>query len=200
MKKKHLHSFWAAFRIVSPWYFLALFLISATVAVFALRSNNQTMISLRNAVYQADKQNGNVEGSLQTLRSYVYSHMNTNLASGPNAVYPPIQLTYTYQRLEQAEEQQATATNSSVYTDAQNYCQQLNPVSFSGRTRVPCIESYVEEHGYQVKPVSPALYEFDFISPSWSPDLAGWSLVSTIVLLILFALSLGARRLAGLAA
>jgi hypothetical protein len=34
--------------------------------------------------------------------------------------------------------------------------------------------------------ISPSLYEFDFVSPTWSPDLAGWSLVASTMLLLLF--------------
>ncbi len=195
MKKKYLHSFWAKFRSVSPWYFLILFIISSALAVFALRSNNQNMIKLRSAVYSADQKDGDVQGALQTLRKYVYAHMNTNLASGPNAVYPPIQLEYTYQRLVQASEQQANSSNTSLYTDAENYCQQVNPTAFSGRTRVPCIEAYVQQNGTQASGTIPAaLYEFDFISPSWSPDLAGWSLVLSALFLSLFAISFAFLR------
>jgi hypothetical protein len=33
--------------------------------------------------------------------------------------------------------------------------------------------------------VPEGLYKFDFVSPRWSPDLAGWSLVFTIALTFL---------------
>ena len=144
------------------------------------------MIKLRTAVFTADKNNGNLQLALQNLRGYVYAHMNTNLSSGATAVYPPIQLKYTYDRLMAAEQTAVNATNAGVYTAAEYYCQQQNPVSFSGRTRVPCVEAYVQQHGQQVQAIPTALYEFDFISPTWSPDLAGFSLALSSLFLIGF--------------
>jgi hypothetical protein len=140
------------------------------------------MISLRDAVYTADKNNGNVEQALQNLRTYVYGHMNTDLAAGPNAVHPPIQLKYTYDRLAQAASQRVETANSNLYTDAQSYCQATIPNGFSGRYREACINQFVTTHGASAQSIPKNLYEFDFVSPKWSPDLAGWSLIATILL------------------
>lgn len=150
----------------------------------ALRQNYTHMTELRSAVYAADKNGGNVEQALQDLRAYVGTHMNTHLESN-NGVYPPIQLKYTYERLLQAERDRVNANNSAVYTDAQHHCERLYPQSFSGGPRVPCIEQYVKDHGTSVRPIPDAQYKFSFISPSWSPDLAGWSMVAAIFFLVL---------------
>ncbi len=173
---------------LSPLYFLVLAAILAVVCVVALRSNNEHMASLRTAVYQADKNGGNVQQALDNLQAYVTAHMNTNLDSGVGSVYPPIQLEYTYLRLVKAENQNAYAANAGLYTAAQNYCQKLDPYDFSGHNRVPCIEQYVTSHGSSVPQVPPALYEFDFVSPTWSPDLAGWTLLATVLSLLAAAL------------
>ena len=157
--------------------FAFLFLVGAIVSVLALRNNNQTMIGLRAAVYEADKTGVGVEEALDKLRVYVYGHMNTNLASGGNAIKPPIQLKFTYERLKAAEEARAGAENEKIYTDAQEYCQAKIPASVSGSARVPCVADYVSSHGVKVKEIPAGLYQFDFLSPSWSPDLVGWSLV-----------------------
>lgn len=157
---------------------MLLFVASALVAIFALRHNNITMIKLRDAVYAADKSGNNVDEALNDLRSYVYAHMNTDLSSGGNTIKPPVQLKYTYERLESAAAQ--AANNSGLYTEAENYCQAKIPAGFSGRGRVPCVEEYILNHGGKApEPIPAALYQFDFVSPSWSPDLAGWSLVAT---------------------
>jgi hypothetical protein len=148
------------------------------------------MIQLRSAVYSTDKNNGNVEAALQRLQAYVTTHMNTNLDSGNGTVYPPIQLKYTYQRILQTESQSAVNANAGLYTAAQTYCQQQDSVDFSGRNRVPCIEQYVETHDAQLPTVPTALYEFSFISPTWSPDLAGWSLLLAGLSWILLAIAL----------
>lgn len=178
MNKRHLHHFWRKFRVVKPWYFLVIAVVFGMLAVFALRSNYSQMATLRDAVYTADKNNGDVAKALNNLRSYVYGHMNTNLSSGTD-IYPPIQLKYTYDRLIQAQSAMVASQNSQIYTDAQHYCEQLYPDSFSGGPRVPCITQYVSSHGSKAQPIPDALYKFNFVSPSWSPDLAGWSIVVT---------------------
>ena len=180
MNKRHLHHVWRTFRLIKPWYFLVLAVIFGLIAVMALRANNQHMAQLRQAVYTADKENGDVQGTLNDLQAYVTAHMNTSLTTGNTAVYPPIQLQYTYQRLVQAQSAAQQSANSDLYTQAQNYCQALNSKDFSGRNRVPCIEKYVQDHGVKISTsssISPSLYQFDFVAPKWSPDLAGWSLV-----------------------
>lgn len=184
MNKRHLHHVWVRIRPIKTGYLAAAFLVSATVCLLALRSNNLEMATLRNDVYTADKNNGDVEGALERLRAYVGAHMNTSLSTGNGSVYPPIQLKYTYQRLVQTAVDQAASQNSQIYTQAEDYCQQINPTGFSGRTRVPCVESYVSSHGVRTPTISSGLYEFDFVSARWSPDLAGWSLVLSILLLL----------------
>lgn len=185
MDSLRLPNLWSKVRWVRPWHFLILALIFGAVCVHALRANNQHMVKLRAAVYSADKQGTDVQKPLQALQAYVTTHMNTSLSAG-NSVYPPIQLQNTYNRLVKAQEQSQNST--ALYTQAQHHCEQLDPVDFSGHNRVPCIESYVKTHGGKASsPIPPSLYEFSFASPSWSPDLAGWSLLATIFSLLVFA-------------
>lgn len=159
-----------------------LLILNTVICISALRNNNKQMVVLRNAVYVADKNNGDVSGALNKLRAFVHAHMNTGLSSGSNAIKPPIQLKYTYERLASIEELRVQAANARVYTEAQNYCQTQNPVDFSGRSRVPCVTDYVTNHGVAAVSIPPGLYQFDFVSPTWSPDLAGWSVALEIVL------------------
>jgi hypothetical protein len=193
--KKQITKALSRFSHIPTWVFLALFIASLATSVYALRHNNQTMIKLRSTVYEADKNNGDINGSLNNLRAYVYGHMNTDLSSGGNAIKPPVQLKYTYERLQSTEQDRVNATNAQVYTQAQNYCQQLNSTDFSGRNRVPCVTDYVTTHGVSANPIPAALYEFDFVSPAWSPDLAGWSLVITTLLFIVLIASFTVDRL-----
>ncbi|HVV25626.1 MAG TPA: hypothetical protein VHC21_01150 [Candidatus Saccharimonadales bacterium] len=194
MNKRYLHHVWTQLRAVKPWYFLAVAVISTVVCVFALRANNEHMVKLRSAVYAADKNNGDVNGALHNLQAYVTAHMNTNLSSGPNAAYPPIQLEYTYERLVQAQEK--SQNGDQLYTEAQKYCEQQDPVDFSGHNRVPCIEQYVQSHGGTQTPanIPDALYKFSFLSPRWSPDLAGWSLLAAALSWLLFIIAFALNR------
>lgn len=185
MPKKSAKHHLIRFSEINPLYFFIAFLILAIICAFALRDNNLRMAQLRQAVYSADERGGDVEESLQNLRSFVNGHMNTDLSSG-NSVYPPIQLKFTYQRLVQQAGQSNNDQNNSVYTSAQKYCESQIPNGFSGRYRLDCIQQYVTDHSVAPSTTIPdSLYKFDFVSPSWSPDLAGFSLMASIVSLIL---------------
>ena len=186
MNKKHLHHVWRIYRRASPWYFLAAFIVFGVICLVSLRHNNEEMVRLRDAVYAADKNNGNVEEALKNLREYVYSHMNTSLASGPNAVHPPIQLKYTYERLEQAQESALGQGDSALYKSAQSYCEAQSSV---GSEVIACIQQYAADRGVQLVQIPPSLYEFDFVSARWSPDMAGWTLVLTIIVGLSFLVS-----------
>lgn len=183
MDQKSLHQFHAKLKLVKPAYFFVPAIIATGVCILALRQNNLQMVTLRQELYAADESGQHVDVALNKLRSYVHSHMNTSLSTG-EGIYPPIQLKHTYQRL--LEAQSPSSENAKVYQDAQAFCEQQNPSGFSGRGRVPCIEQYVAEHGATSTMTSQSdvpsdMYKFDFVSPSWSPDLAGWSMVVSLI-------------------
>jgi hypothetical protein len=185
MNKRYLHHILTRLRPIKFWYFLIACLVFIIIGGLALRGNYGTMTKLRADVYTADENNTNVVGALQELRSYVNGHMNTSLETN-SGVYPPIQLKHTYERLQAAEQAKVEGANAQIYTDAQHFCEQKYPGSFSGGPRVPCIEQYVKDHGGVVaQQVPDALYKFDFASPSWSPDLAGWSIVLAVLSFVL---------------
>lgn len=186
MDKRRLHHLWTKLRPVRPWYFLALAVVSGIVCVLALRANNLHMVALRDQVYAADKNDGDVKGALQQLQVYVTSHMNTELSTGSTTVYPPIQLKYTYGRLLAAADKKANQSNTEIYRQAQAYCEKQDPVGFSGRYRVPCIQQYIKSHDVTLPTIPDAMYKFDFVSPTWSPDLAGWSMVVAIASALAF--------------
>lgn len=191
MNKRYLHHLWTTLKHIKPRYFFIVAILSAITCIFALRANNEHMIKLRSDVYAADKAGTDVQTPLKNLQSYVTSHMNTNLADGPNAVYPPIQLKYTYDRLVQAQGDQLSKTNSQLYSEAQAYCEAQDSTDFSGHNRVPCIEQYVESHSsVKLSQIPDSLYKFSFISPVWSPDLAGFSMLAAIIFGFLFIVSL----------
>lgn len=194
MDRHKLQQRWYQLRRIRPEYLLALAIACSILCVIGLRQNNLEMAKLRDDVYAADHQGGDVVGALQKLQVYVTTHMNTDLSSGPNSPYPPIQLQYTYDRAVQAAGSAASAANAKVYTDAQAYCEAQDPYDFSGRYRVPCVQQYIVSHGASLPNIPDSLYKFDFVSPSWSPDLAGWSLLLAIVSFAAFAATWLYRR------
>ena len=183
MNKRHLHHLLKQLHRISAWYFVIAIVLSSLVAVLSLRQNNLTAIKLRDHVLQVDKDNGDVETALRQLREYVYGHMNTQLAS-PGGAYPPVQLKYRYDRLTAAQKTNAP-TNTGLATAAQNYCESQIP---TGRSlyRIDCIQNYIMTHGStdNLPPIPDSLYKFDFAPPIWSPDLAGFSLLLTALLVI----------------
>jgi hypothetical protein len=175
---RKLHSF---LQRINVYVLVVILVVSTTICIFALRQNNLQALKLRDAVIAADKDNKDVEGALTELRTFMYSHMNTSLSSGPNAIKPPIQLKYSYERLVEAEQQRLTVENSKVYIEAQAECERRFPKGLSGSGRIPCITDYVASRGVEQKNIPDSLYKFDFVSPTWSPDIAGWSMLAAIV-------------------
>lgn len=192
--KKRLHHIWTKLRPISPWYFLALAIVSGIISIYAIRQNNLTMISLRDEVFMTDQQDGDTETALRNLRGYVYAHMNTNLSSGNNSVKPPVQLKYRYNRLVQAEKDLVSSGNAQIYTQAQTVCEKLVPQGISGSGRISCIQEYVSQHGVKEQAIPDSLYKFDFVSPLWTPDVAGWSLLISVLGVVLFIVSYGLDR------
>jgi len=188
MNKRKLHHTLVQLRKVSYFVMLGGFIFFSVIALVSLRSNNQRMIGLRDKVFTADKEGGDVEKALSDLRTYVFKHMNTNLASGQNAVKPPIQLKYQYERLVAAEKAAFDAANARVVADAESTCVRQYPNQTFSQLRLDCARAYAAAHPVTQKVITDDLYKFDFASPFWSPDLAGWSLVGAGVSLLLFVL------------
>lgn len=184
-----MKNLWKRLRPISSWVFLILAVGFALLGVYGLRQNNLTALKLRDAVITADKNNTDVETPLRELREFTYSHMNADLSSG-TGVQQPIQLKYRYDRLVEAEKAKIESANSNIYTDAQNECEKQFPagqVGVSGRGRISCIEDYVSSHGVtETASIPESLYKFDFVSPVWSPDLAGLALLASAVCSVLF--------------
>ena len=184
--KRKLHHSLRLLRKVHYFWLIGLCIIFSIIALFALRSNNKQMVVLRTAVFNADKNNGDTETALKTLRQFVFTHMNTNLASGANAVKPPIQLKYRYERLVASEKATYDAANAKVVADAEATCvAQFPNVTFS-QDRLNCARAYAAAHPVTLKSVPDDLYKYDFVSPVWSPDQAGWSLLAAGLFLLLF--------------
>lgn len=181
ISKRYAHHLHTQLQRISLRYVVIAFLVGLLLSSITLRNNYQTMVELREAVYAADKDDKDVAKALGALQSYVVRHMNTNLSTD-TSVYPPIQLKYTYERLLAAEQERIEGVNSSIYTEAQAFCEQQNSSDFSGRNRVPCIQQYIQDRGVRTKEIPASLYQFDFVSPSWSPDITGWTIVLTSLL------------------
>lgn len=195
MRKHKAYYIWHKISGISLWFLVGIFAVSVMLSIFALRQNNLTMIALRDNVYAADKQGGDVEAALRELRVFVYGHMNTNLRAGSTSSEAPIQLTETYNRLVAAEQARVASIggNGAVYAAAQQKCAD----KAVGTENLQCIQQYLTDNGgnkFQLSLPSKEFYTFDFVSPAWSLDLAGVSLIVAVASGLLLILRLIAGR------
>jgi hypothetical protein len=182
MSKQTTYGKWHHYRVLSLIAIIAGLLISSGICIYALRQNNLTMAGLRQAVYAADQADGDIKTALNNLRQFVYGHMNTDLRVG-DSTEPPIQLVNEFNRAVEAEQARIAALTgqaNQVYVDAQRQCE-VSSIPLT--VRAQCIQDYVSAHATNVPQlVLPPkdVYTFDFASPTWSPDLAGWSMLTAI--------------------
>lgn len=157
-------------------------LILALIGVLALRGNNLRMVELREDVFVEDNKNGQISESLDTLRAYIYSHMNTSTE---------VELKYSYERQAQAAITSAANSggqqNFNIFDGLPAGCSTSR--NFSNITE-PCVRDYINKRlqelgGDNPKPVDlpdKRLYIYSFRAPLFSFDLAGISLLLSAVL------------------
>lgn len=185
MSKRYVRKLWKKLKPINTWYFLGAFLIFLGIGTYAIRQNNVRSIELREAVLEADKNGGDVEGALQDLREHIHAHMNAGLSS--NTLQQPVQLKYRYERLLEEQQQRVAEQNQELYAAAQMYCERQFGGGSLRDQRVPCVQQYITERGGEgVQEIPDDLYKFDFVAPRWSPDVAGWSLLLAGLFLALF--------------
>lgn len=136
------------------------------------------MLRLRDAVFVADEKDQGVNEALRELQSFVVSHMNTNLPKLGDE--KAIQLKFTYERLIKTENDRVSTERARIASEATAYCEAALP-SVRLTERAKCVEDYIAARPVTLRDIPKDLYSFDFVSPSWSPDIAGWSLVAAIL-------------------
>ncbi len=166
--------------IIKIVIFGILTILSVVMFISGMISNGNNAVKRFNALNAVDQAGGDVETALNELRSYIYSHMNTEIG-GPNGIYPPIQLKGTYENLVAIEEARVKDVNDLLYPEAQAFCEANGNQGFSGRNRTECIAEYIEKNGTKIKEIEEDYYKYDFVAPRWSPDLAGYSLIASIL-------------------
>ncbi len=190
MEKHKLYGYWHKYRRVSLVVLASGFIIFSVTSILFLRNNNLTMLKLKENVVQVDAKGGDVEKALTELRNYVFSHMNTTMRPS-NTTEPPLQLVSSYNRyIEQQQAKLTAAGQSDMYTAAQANCEREYPTIAE---RVNCIQLFVAENGGALAEInfpSKDLYTFDFASPTWTPDLAGISIVLAVLFFVLLVIRL----------
>lgn len=153
---------------------------SSTWALFELRANNLRMTELREAVISADKSGTNVYEALSELREYVSLHMNATPPDSAGTKYS-ISLAETYARDKKAEENRVSNARVALANEATSYCEStVRNVQLS--VRAECVSQYIAQRPIAEKQIIADLYRYDFASPRWTPDLAGWLIVVSFFL------------------
>jgi hypothetical protein len=185
VNKRSIHHALVVLRQLQVKHLVIVLAVLIVLSVFFLRQNNLDMITLRNLVVQADEQNKDLPQAITNLRNYVATHMNTGM--GDRGVY----LEHSYQRAYEAAVTQAVqggTTGATIYRQADEDCQKQFPKGNGFSAYVQCVTDKVGSSGISTGPVTPPssdLYRFNFVSPAWSPDIAGFTLLAAVLLALL---------------
>lgn len=136
------------------------------------------MVKLRDQVIVADEKGVGTADALAELNEYIFKHMNTQ-------VVRPIELVNTYNRQAQAVVEAAQrGSGRDIYAEGTVACERRGiPLSSIAQ----CITNYANQNAPSVaqkKITLPdkSLFTYSFSSPRWTPDLAGFSLLITVVI------------------
>lgn len=170
-------------------HFLIAFVLSLPLSAYLLRQNNLTMLELRDTVLQVDEETGDIaqiEPHLTELANYVLNHMNTDagrieLPGAFNAAVEELRI----------NAQSSGSADAGIYVQAQEQCENPNiPLT----ARAQCIQDFVVANSapgsdaiLELEFPDKSLFTYSFASPTWSPDLAGFSVLLSCVLAVVVA-------------
>ena len=172
---------------VKTWQLVLLLIIASFLAATFLRLNNIGMIERRSAVLSADESGDNdaTINRLYDLQRYVSAHMNTDMGKG-------LYLEASYKRDVKKADDAAAAdlnNNGNIYKKAQEVCAPrftrystaYLQCTLSELGKYPASSNLISSVNYP----KPDSYLHVFVSPLWSPDFAGWSVLVCVALLLM---------------
>ncbi|MCA9335002.1 hypothetical protein KC953_02555 [Candidatus Saccharibacteria bacterium] len=165
-------------QYLKTWQLLVLLLLVGFIAATFLRLNNIGMLQRRTAVLQADETGDKeaIKSRLFELQRYVTAHMNADMGT--------IYLEGQYHRdTQQAIDGASSGSNpnGNIYKKAQEVC----APKFTHYTYayLQCTLNYLSQFGPADNPTSTVrlpkadAYRYSFVSPLWSADFAGFSVL-----------------------
>lgn len=197
------------FHRVKTWQLLLLLLPLLFIDATLLRLNHIKMTELRDAVLAADAEGDDTKTSeaLEKLKDYVYNNMVINIVDDNGAQRimfgtGPFYLEHTYVRaankaLEEAEANLASDANpnGNIYQKASEVCKAqaiANGWTWSNAGYINCMvtetSKYPAADEIQDKITaslpSTELYRKNYASPIWTPSLAGFFILATIIIIV----------------
>ncbi|MDB5165322.1 MAG: hypothetical protein JWM00_212 [Candidatus Saccharibacteria bacterium] len=178
---------------IKTWQLVIVLLLTILIAATFLRLNNIGMLERRDAVYAADKAGDSeiLKNRLYDLQRYVSAHMNAN----PDKIALEGQYERDSQRAKAlAEAAGSNNPNGNVYQKAADVC---DPIGRAQGWRWPdpryiaCVDAELSKYpattgsAQTIQLPDVNLYYHSFVSPLWSPDFAGWSVIICAVIVVM---------------
>lgn len=179
--KRSIRSGIKKLQAIKTWQLLIVLLLMCFVAATFLRMNNTGMIMRKNAVLEADKA-GDVEAlsyRLVDLQRFSAAHMNASVAT--------FELQGQYSRDVQKALDNMKDSNQNAYAAADAVCK---PRYHGWSTAyMNCFLAELDKYPTtekldDIKKPDTAIYRYSFVSPAWSPDFAGFSVLVCAFLVI----------------
>ncbi len=170
-------------RLVKTWQLVVVLILMGFVSATFLRMNNVGMVQRLDAVVSADKTGvaDETRARLYDLQRYSATHMNASTG--------PFDLTEQYARdtqkiYQQIRDQSAQSANAR----AEAICHPRFS-NWSGGAYMNCFLEEMAKLGpgidpTQIKLPDTAMYHYNFVSPIWSPDFAGLSVLLCVGILL----------------
>lgn len=182
---------------IKTWQLVILLVMSSFISATFLRLNNVGMVERRESVENADKTGDivSLQQRLYDLQRYVSTHMNAHPGK--------IALDHTYkrvydQKLKEFEEVIKNQSNNDTVSKVRSVCDAKAQRGGYGRVTtqadpryVNCINEEWEKYpaakvaNLQFEAPSTEPYYHTFVSPVWSADFAGWSLLVTVLIAVI---------------
>ncbi|HEY1085782.1 MAG TPA: hypothetical protein VGE34_03610 [Candidatus Saccharimonadales bacterium] len=174
---------------IKTWQLVILLILFGLLTATFFRLNNVGMIERRTAVLAADKRGdeSDLKDNLFALQRYSAAHMNASTG----LVY----LEKEYERESQRRMDAAKKSSIKVkdvlekadkicrarysgYGVAYSQCNLDEQAKYKGMNALPSVVNFP----------NPELYRHEFLSPAWSPDFAGFSLLVCVVITVVIIL------------
>ncbi|MFI5212718.1 MAG: hypothetical protein ACHQTE_02030 [Candidatus Saccharimonadales bacterium] len=171
---------------IKTWQLLVVLMLLVFVSATFLRLDNIGMSDRRQAVLAADKAGDSVAvtSRVYDLQRFVSQHMNTNTG--------PFYLEGQYKRDAQKAVDAASNDNNpngNVNVKAEAVCKPQYTVW--SPAYVQCFADQLAKYPPSPDPTqnvtlpSTELYRYNFASPTWTADFAGWSTLACLVIVIM---------------
>ena len=187
---------------IKTWQLVILLIMSGFISATFLRLNNVGMVERRESVENADKAGDivNLQQRLYDLQRYVSTHMNADPGK--------IALDHTYKqmydrKLKEFEEEIKNQSNNDTVSKVRAVCDARAQQGGYGRFTTQADPRYIncineewakypaaKTTNLQFEAPSTEPYYHTFVSPIWSADYAGWSLLVTIFIAMIIIMRL----------